>query len=368
MAKVIEINDIHALGAYRYSWNQLFAQTSHATFFQTLNWLETYWQFYGDNKKLRVLIAQVGGQVIGILPLVEQTESTHAGSVRVLTYPLAAWGPFFGPIGGQPTATLYTCLQYLAGTSRTWDMLDFRWVETEIDRGRTFSAMRCQAFTPVILPGKPSYAIELPTDFENYLASRTPKFRAAIRRAVRKAEQDGVVAERYRPVSDRQSPIPPNETLYEECVQLAKRTWQGSSSTGTTISHEQTAAYFHECFIQAARLRMIDLMTLRYQDRLVAFSYNFHHQGRVLGIRMGYEPDCKHHSPGVALMGMQIRDSIERGDQLFDLGSDYPEIKAPWINRTLESQRICHYSGFSVLANVLRWGHWLKYRRAHAAV
>ncbi len=367
MAKVIEINDIQDLRAYGYFWNQLFAKTPHATFFQTLEWLETYWKFFGEKKKLRVLLVQVDCQMIGILPLVEQTEHTHAGPVRVLTYPLDAWGPFFGPIGDQPTATLYAGLQHLAHTSRTWDMLDFRWIESEVDRGRTVSAMNCQSLTPVSLPWKPSYAMELPADFDEYLTTRSPKFRATIRRAIRKAEQDGAVAERYRPEVDRNRPFCPNEKLYDECVQLARRTWQGGSSTGTTISHEQTAAYFHECFIKASRLGMLDLMTLRHQDRLIAFGYNFHHQGRLLGLRMGYEPDCKRLSPGIALMGMQIRDSIERGDTLIDLGTDHHDIKARWTNRTLESQRACHYSRFSVQANILRWGHWLKYRGNPAA-
>ncbi|PQO38171.1 GNAT family N-acetyltransferase [Blastopirellula marina] len=367
MANVIEINDVRDLRAYSYFWRQLFAQTPHATFFQTLDWLETYWQFFGKQKKLRVLLVQVDCQIIGILPLIEQTESTHAGPVRVLTYPLDAWGPFFGPIGSQPAATLYAGLQYLAGTSRTWDMLDLRWIESEIDRGRTISAMRCQALTPVSLPWKPSYAMELAEDFDTYLATRTPKFRATIRRAIRKAEQAGAVAERYRPAIDRQRPFCPNEQLYDECVQLAKRTWQGGSSTGTTISHQQTAAYFRECFIKAARLGMIDLMALRHDGRLIAFSYNFHHQGRLLGLRMGYEPDCKRLSPGTALIGMQIRDSIQRGDNLIDLGTDHYDIKSRWTNRTLPSQRVCHYSRFSLQANVLRWGHWLKYRKTAAA-
>ncbi|PQO29675.1 GNAT family N-acetyltransferase [Bremerella cremea] len=367
MAKVIEINDIRDLGAYRYFWNQLFAQTPHGTFFQTLDWLETYWHFFGEGKKLCVLLVQVDCQMIGILPLVEQIEYTHAGPVRVLTYPLDAWGPFFGPIGSQPTATLYAGLQYLAGAARSWGMLDFRWIEPELDRGRTFTAMRCQTLSPVTLPWKPTYAIELPDDFDEYLETRTSKFRASVRRAIRRVEQAGIVAERYRPEIDRTRPFCPNEKLYQECVALAKRTWQGSSTNGTTISHQQTAAYFHECFIKASRLGMLDLMTLRQNERLIAFSYNFHHQGRVLGLRVGYEPDCQQLSPGIAMMGLQIRDSIERGDSIIDLGSDHYDVKARWINRTLESQRVCHYSRYSLQANILRWGHWLKYRQAGAA-
>lgn len=366
MASVIEVNRIEDLRAYAYFWNRLFLKTPHATFFQTLDWLETYWKFFGQNKKLRVLLVQVDSEIVGILPLVEQKETTHAGPVRVLTYPLDAWGPFFGPISGEPTATLYTAFRYLANTSKSWDLFDLRWIEEEVDRGRTLTAMRCHGFTPVPLPWQTSYAIDLPDDFDAYLATRSPKFRATIRRAIRKAEQEGIYQERYRAVTDTARPFCPNEELYDQCVDLARRTWQGGSSTGTTISHEETAEYFRECFVKASRCGMLDLMTLKRDGKLIAFSYNHHHQGRLLGMRMGYEPDCKRLSPGVALLGMQIRDSIRRGDSQIDLGSEHGDVKKRWINRTLTSQRMCHYSGLSVQAQILRWGHWLKHRSAAA--
>ena len=366
MANVIEVNRIEDLRAYAYFWDRLFRKTPHGTFFQTLDWLETYWKFFGHDKKLRVLLVQVDSEIIGILPLVEQKETTHAGPVRVLTYPLDAWGPFFGPIGSEPTATLYTAIRYLAATSQCWDLFDLRWIEAEVDRGRTLTAMRCHGLTPVALPWQESYAIDLPDSFDDYLATRSPKFRATIRRAIRKAEGEGIVQERYRPDADKTDSFSPNEELYDQCVALARRTWQGGSSTGTTISHAETAEYFRECFVKASRRGMLDLMTLRRNGELIAFCYNLHHQGRLLGLRMGYEPDCKRLSPGVTLLGMQIRDSIERGDRQIDLGSEHADVKKRWINRTLTSQRTCHYSRLSVQAQVLRWGHWLKYRSAAA--
>ncbi|WP_158265228.1 GNAT family N-acetyltransferase [Blastopirellula marina] len=367
MANVIEVNRIEDLHAYALTWERLFRKTPHATFFQTLDWLQTYWKFYGQNKTLRVLLVQVESEIIGILPLVEQRETTHAGPVRVLTYPLDAWGSFFGPIGGEPTATLFSACRYLAATSKQWDLFDLRWIEPEVDRGRTFNAMRCHGFTTVPYTWQTSYAIDLPGNFDDYLATRTPKFRASIRRAIRKAQEAGIVQERYRPEVDATRPFSPNEELYDRCVELARRTWQGGSSSGTTISHAETAEFFRECFLKASQRGMLDLMTLRRDDELIAFSYNFCHQGRLLGMRMGYEPDCKRLSPGVTMLGMQIRDSIDRGDCRIDLGIDHPKAKERWSNKTLLSQRLCHYSRFSVQAQILRWGHWLKYRSAAAA-
>jgi len=363
MSEVIEINEIEDLRAYASFWNRLHAKTPQATFFQTLPWLETYWKFFGHGKKLRVLLVQVDCQIKGILPLVEQTERTKAGPVRILTYPLDGWGPFYGPVGSDQAATLYAAMQYLQATPRSWDLIDLRYVDPIVDRGRIFNTMRCHGMSPNVLPWNPSYAIQLPDNFEEFISTRSSKFRATIRRTLRKAEEAGVISARYRPTPCPTDNAEPNFALYDECVLLARRTWQACSTTGTTLSHPEAADYFRECFVQASRLGMIDIMTLKHEDRMIAFSYNFHHQGNLLGLRMGYERDSKQLTPGTVMMSHQIRDSIQRGDQLIDLGPEHLEIKSRWINRTLESQRVCHYSRLSLSANVLRMGHWWKYHR-----
>ena len=129
MLKVSEINSIEELAGYRAAWESLLAQTADATFFQSFDWLETYWQFYGQTQRLRALVVENDGWPIGILPLTVNTESTGVGPVRVLGYPLAGWGSFYGPIGPQPAETLRAGLQHIRKTPHDWDLLDVRWTD-----------------------------------------------------------------------------------------------------------------------------------------------------------------------------------------------------------------------------------------------
>lgn len=317
-------------------------------------------------KKLRVLLIQVDCQILGIVPLVQQTERTKAGRATVLTYPLDCWGTFFGPLGSDLAATLYTTAKYLAAEPREWDLLDLRWINPEVDRGRTVSAMRCHGFQPNDLPWHTAYGVELTGDFDAYLATRSSHFRERLRRASRLAVAEGIRGERYRPLGGTSNAGGANLALYDECVGLAARSWQGDSTTGTTLSHPQATAYFRDCFEAAAQLGMLDLVTLRHQGEAVAFCYNFHHRGEVQGLRMGYAPELKRLSLGSLVMAFQIQDSFERGDHLIDLGTEYPEVKQRWMTRSLLTRRACYYSPLSVPAHVLRWGHWWKYTRQPA--
>src|ERR1051325_11147080 len=126
---VKEINSSLGLAGLKSVWADLLAGKAGATFFQSHQWLTTYWEFFGERKqapdsgapesssktdaqqnavalpethgrqnRLRVLLVEAEGEPIGILPLVVATEPYRIGPIRVLGYPLAGWGSFYGPI------------------------------------------------------------------------------------------------------------------------------------------------------------------------------------------------------------------------------------------------------------------------------
>jgi len=365
MVNVVELNEIDRLARYSNAWQVLHAKTLNATYFQTLSWLESYWKHFGSEKRLRVLVVEVDGEPIGIVPLVEQVELTRIGKVTALTYPLASWGPFYGPIGSDLAATWSAAFAYLAGMPRTWDVLDLRWIDSSIDRGRIATAMRCRGFSPRTLPWDPTYQVNFSNmDLDSYLASRRTKFRQQLRKSLRRLHEEGdLYLQRYRPTGEEPADCLPDMSLYEECVDLSSRSWQGDSTTGTTLCHEETAQFFQDTFVGAVQDKMMDLAVLRYKGIAIAFSYNYHCRGYVLGLRAGFDPAYKKESPGLTIMIGQIADGISRGDSIYDLGISHQEVKTRWMTDQVSASRVCHYAPGSIAANVLRWGHWWKHRQ-----
>src|SRR4051812_47442604 len=114
MYTVREINDPIRLGDLSEAWQALLPQTAGASFFHTLDWLETYWAHFGNKQRLRVMVVEddnraAVNRTIGIVPLVVRARRGLA-TVRVLTYPLDDWGSFYGPIGPDPAAALHAAL------------------------------------------------------------------------------------------------------------------------------------------------------------------------------------------------------------------------------------------------------------------
>jgi CelD/BcsL family acetyltransferase involved in cellulose biosynthesis len=358
MPVVEEIRDLERLEALRLTWSLLHAQTPGRNFFQSVDWLLAYWKRFGADQRLRVLVVSSGGQTIGIVPLVVRREQTRLGSLRVLTYPLHDWGSYYGPIGGQPAATLLAATLHLQQSPRDWDMLDVRWIDRETDRGRTRRALELAGFPAQPGVWNSTCLLDLPETWEAYFGALTSKFRNNVRRAEKKLGELGdVQLERFRPAGDGAGDGDPHWDLFEECVGLAERSWQGASQDGTTLSHPEVGAFLRETHEAAARQGALDLAVLRVNGRAIAFGYNYHADGSIYGLRAGYDPEFAPCGAATVLMSRMIRDSIQRGDRRFDLGVATKEVKLRWNPRLVPLGRVTHYGAASPRAQLLKWKH-----------
>ena len=108
-------------------------QTPGARFFQSLDWLEAYWQPLAPTSVCGCLV-YAADEPVGILPLVVAANGCGRAACGVLTYPLDDWGSFYGPIGPEPTATLIAGLGHVRRTDVDWDLIELPWVDAARDR------------------------------------------------------------------------------------------------------------------------------------------------------------------------------------------------------------------------------------------
>jgi CelD/BcsL family acetyltransferase involved in cellulose biosynthesis len=366
MYQILEINQIGELEEFRLPWKLLHSKTRRASLFQTLDWLQLYWETFGAEQKLRVFMVYRGTEITGVMPLVVRREPTKLGSVRVLTYPLQDWGSFFGPIGPSPASTLYEVFRYLRDADRDWDVIEPRWIDKEVvDFGRTAAAMREADFRPIESVWKEIALIEFGANWDEYWLARSSKFRENVRRGEKKIEASYAPEFiRYRPHGEIAGDDDPRWDLFDQVVDVAGRGWQGDSTDGTTLCHVSVAPFFRAVHELAARLGMLDLTLLRLKDRPVAFMYNYHHAGYVNGIRMGFDAEMKELGIGRHIQYLSFKDAAERGDHTIDLGPDYFDAKKPWMTRVATSHRCSHYTMLSPKAQLLGLKRWWSERSA----
>jgi len=356
VSDVREVNRIEQLADYRACWRSLVDQTEGASLFHCLDWLEVYWRHFGDGQRLRVLLVSSEDRLTGVLPLVVRRERTRVGPVRILTYPLHDWGSFYGPIGPDPASTLTAGLDYLRSTRRDWDALELRWVDAEgCDGGVTEQALRAAGLSSYKTIWDRTAVVELAGTWESYLASRSGKWRANLRRVERRLRDLGkLTLVHYRPLGENHADGSPRWDLYDACEQLAGRSWQGASRTGTTLSHESIRPFLRDAHEAAARAGAVDLHLLLLDGRPLSFAYNYHCQGRVDGLRAGYDASAARDGAGTLLLSRAIEESFRRGDRVYDLGVGSLACKRYLATRITPIYRYSHFPRNALRAQLLR--------------
>lgn len=372
MVEVVEINDVEELSHYRLVWNSLFAATPSASFFHTIDWLETYWRHFGHDQKLRVLVVYGADEPLGILPLCVRREKYRVSNVRVLTYPLDNWSTWYGPIGPNPAATMFAAMQHLRRTRRDWDMIELRWVPDEKTQGgKTARAMRVAGMFSEKQEYESTSLVDVPATVDEYVASKSPSIRRQIRDTISESFLDGRHEYvRHRPLAAAEGDGDPQWDVYEMCEAVADASWQARVTDGNTLTHSRVREFFRDSHEAASRVGMVDVNLLKVDGRPAAFLYGYHYDRNVVAVRTGFDSETGN-GMGAAVMLKTIEDSCTRGDRVIDFGAGAGEHKRRLRTRTESTYRLTYTPTISWRSQAVRFSRWAKERiskRAGSAV
>jgi hypothetical protein len=365
MRTIRQITDIARLAAYRGPWRELLSQTPGASFFHSLEWLEAYWKHYGKGKSLHVLVVEGGGHPTGILPLVIQKERTRAGRLRVLTYPLDNWGSFFGPIGPSPAETLAAGLEHLQHSPRDWDFLELRGSGAPGTPDTTIA----ESFREAGLCAYRSLwgataLVDLSHGWDYYARSRKGVWLRRLRQAEAKLKREASLEYiRYRPAGTAAGADKPRWDYFGECQALAERTWQASSTDGTTLCHHAVRGFLHDVHTIAVAEGVADINLLLLDGRPAAFIYGYHYRGTVFGLRRGFDASLSRTGVGNVLLWHTLEDSARRGDILYDMGPGSLESKRHFLTQLAPIYRHSYFPATALRAQLLRLRRWWNSRR-----
>jgi CelD/BcsL family acetyltransferase involved in cellulose biosynthesis len=196
-------------------------------------------------------------------------------------------------------------------------------------------------------------------DWNSYWASRTSKWRNNVRRSEKALARQGAIEYvRYRPAGAASGEGDPRRDLLEACQEIAGRSWQGSSETGTTLTHESVSRFLSDAHNVAAHCGALDVNLLLVGGQPVAFNYAYQYRGYVFGLRTGFDRE-QGSGAGSVLQYYMIRDCFERGDRIYDLGPDYADCKRFWRNHIAPVAECIHYPAGNPRMQLLRLKRWL---------
>ena len=277
--------------------------------------------------------------------------------MRVLTWPLDEWGSFYGPLGDDPATLLTVGLRHISQTAKDWDLIDLRWMNGHGPlASQTHEALNAAGLTSYRRLRHQTALIDTRGTWDDYLASRTSKWRNNFRRWQRKlAERGEVTYERYRPRGAAVGDGRPRWDLLDECMDVARRSWQGTNGSGTTISDGEIRDFIRDAHAVAAEHGHLDLNLLRLDGKAVAFAYNYFFRGSVYGLRVGFDAKRSRDGVGNLLYCNCLEDSFRRDDHTFDMGPGSLDCKKSVCTEIIDLVQFTHFRPTGLRAQALRW-------------
>ena len=250
MPQVLEINQIDQLAQLRQKWGVLLRQTTGASFFQSLEWLEVYWRHFGAGQRLRVLVVLDEERPTGILPLVVRRETTKLGPAPRAHLPVARLGFLLRTHRSRSrTERLPPGWNTSVARRRDWDIFELRWQGAPgTDPAMVQQRHARRRFSGLSRP----FGIAPRSSISTAPGSRTG--RRARRRgcgdsatpSTNSPKQGEISYVRYRPLGRPHDDGSPRWDLYDACEAIARRSWQGAATDGTTLSHETVRGFLRE--------------------------------------------------------------------------------------------------------------------------
>ena len=90
--KIIEINHFKDFISLKNTWDMLLEHSSNEVF-STWEWLSTWWKYFGNNKKLLILLAKENDRIVGIAPLMYSIDRVFGVNQSIIEFIGAGYLP-----------------------------------------------------------------------------------------------------------------------------------------------------------------------------------------------------------------------------------------------------------------------------------
>ena len=363
-----EVTTLEAFQSLESEWNALLQRSAVDTIYLTWEYLTTWWEVFGGNRELWILTARDEYErLIGIAPLMVGPGNRMRQFLHELTF-----------IGGHGDSTC-ECQDFIVEKGMEgevmrlfigkiqsvphpkWNFLAF---PTSVATSATMSVARqaLEHWGALRVRDRDAPFCAFSGSWEEYLQSRSSKFRSTVRNRTKKIHSLHRVELKVGGAD-----LALDEALLH-VVQLSSCRWGGDMEA----FHSLKFLEFHRRLIpRLAAHGWVILLVLMVDGVPAAGRYDYLYGGKVWGFQGGWNPAFAKLSIGVVMNAMTFQWAIENhGVTEYDFGAGTCRYKSEWANgnRPLRDLYMAHPQ--SLPARMMLFAHELqkKGRRADTTV
>jgi CelD/BcsL family acetyltransferase involved in cellulose biosynthesis len=332
--RVEAITDFDAFLNLKEAWDKLVASASVDHPFITHEWIRTWWESFGGTRTLHIVVAREGSTIVGIAPMLEETERFYGFKLRKLTFIWNAHVPRCDFIVEGKRLDVYRALWgYIAAQARRWDLL----LLPQLPEGSpTLTMLKELAPASGFLVGTwssdSSPYVTISGTWEEYLASLPRKHRSNLfNRTARLSLLGKIELEHLTADKDDVTTL---DAALEEGFQIEATAWK--AATGHPLLCDARVRTFYTSLARTTGIKeSLRLNFLRAGDKRIAFDLSIRYANAMYVIKGGCLPEYDSYSPINILASMTLQNCFREGLERYDFLGKEEEWKVPWSRRAL---------------------------------
>lgn len=321
------VSDITDIGPYRAMWEGIYSSSEYEPSL-SYEWSDALLKGHvQDSDKIYFVIFKNSDQVIGFLPLVIRHIRLLGQTLKVL-FPISELYKTHSDflVKNICIGTLHTLF---ATIDKNIDWHIFRMsriLNTNpllhlLDKYAHQSNYRCH-----VSPEFPSYFIELPSCYADYLSLRSGKFRNYLKRMERRISEYGIVhIEKLEHKTDV-------ARFVNQLIEIEKNSWKNDHGTSINKISRQAAFYLHLCQ-EAIALKRIHLVILHISGIPVAYNLGYIQHKTYYYLKTSFNKKYHEFSPASVLRGKLIQLLINEKISRIDFPGEPYEWEKQWADQ-----------------------------------
>jgi CelD/BcsL family acetyltransferase involved in cellulose biosynthesis len=342
-------------------WNGAVTRAGVPHPFLLHEWLRTWWNCFGVERRLHIVIVRDGSAIVAIAPLMAEHTHMYGLPVRKLDLIHNDHTPRADFIvAGSPQVAYRAIWDALHKETDQFDLLQLsRLPDSSPTRVAMTSLARRQGYATGSWRGDASPYLTLSGTWNSYHASLSAKFRSNLRNRL----------SRLRAVGDPRLEIIASPAdiarASGDALRLESSGWKNETRTSIT-SNPAIERFYATLAERGARRQWLRLMFLTVGGRRIAAAFGSCFDGRLFLFKTGYDPEYASCSPFKLLTCFAIERAFADGLREIDFLGDAEPWKLEWTSTSRAHDwlyvfpntiraRLLHTLKFQVAPEVKRW-------------
>jgi CelD/BcsL family acetyltransferase involved in cellulose biosynthesis len=312
------------------AWDELLEMSEFASVFLSHGWIRCFWDAWGSDKRLMILVARLGENLMGVAPLMLYNGKHLGVSAKILSFIENDESPHCDFVVNQHAhrEVVSAFFDYITSMQNNWDILFLRKIPVDspiLEPIKACCERHCYKFQ--VRASLESPILRTDADWVSYYSQRSQRFKKRVRHLRNKLHRQGNILVQKSPDPDE------IKSLLPEVFEVGASSWKqrGKNDIG---SSSQSRTFFSDLPFALKPRGTVYLWSLRLGDQMIAFEYHVKDGQTVYALRAEFDEAHRTHGPGSVLDFEIVRGLFENNVTLYNMcGNPYPH-KLRWTSET----------------------------------